>query len=36
MLNDADGHGGGGASQAKDADALFRRLKRDVKGGLQQ
>jgi len=31
MLNDADGHGGGGASQAKDADALFRRLKRDVK-----
>jgi len=32
MLNDADGHGGGAANEAiKDADALFRRLKRDVK-----
>jgi hypothetical protein len=31
MLNDADGHGGGAANEAvKDADALFRRLKRDV------
>jgi hypothetical protein len=33
MLNDADGHAGGEASEAtKDADALFRRLTRDVKG----
>ena len=32
MLNDADGHGGGEAGEAvKDAEALFRRLKRDVK-----
>jgi len=32
MLNDADGQGGGAASEeVKDADALFRRLKRDVK-----
>jgi hypothetical protein len=32
MLNDADGHGSGEASEAvKDADARFRRLKRDVK-----
>jgi serine/threonine protein phosphatase PrpC len=32
MLNDADGHGGGEASEVlKDADALYRRLKRDVK-----
>ena len=32
MLNDADGHGGGEAGEAvKDAGALFRRLKRDVK-----
>lgn len=31
MLNDADGHGAGKADEAvKDADALFRRLKRDV------
>lgn len=33
MLNDADGHSGGAASDAvKDADALFRLLKRDVAG----
>jgi hypothetical protein len=32
MLDDADGHGGGEAGEAvKDAEALFRRLKRDVK-----
>jgi len=32
MLNDADGHGGDEAGEAvKDAEALFRRLKRDVK-----
>lgn len=32
MLNDADGHGGGGAGEAvKDAEALFGRLKRQVK-----
>jgi hypothetical protein len=32
MLNDADGHGGVKASKAlKDADALFRRITRDVK-----
>jgi len=32
MLNDADGHGGGEAGEAvKDTEALFRRLKRDVK-----
>ena len=32
MLNAADGHGGGEADEAvKDADVLFRRLKRDVK-----
>ena len=32
MLNDADGHGAGEAGEAvKDAEALFRRLKRDVK-----
>lgn len=32
MLNDADGHVGGEADEAvKDADALFRPLKRDVK-----
>jgi len=32
MLNDADGHGGGEAGETvKDAEALFRRLKRDVK-----
>jgi hypothetical protein len=32
MLNDADGHGGGNAGEpTTDADALFRRLKRDVK-----
>ena len=32
MLNDADGHGGGNAGeQINDAEALFRRLKLDVK-----
>src|SRR4026208_40746 len=32
MLNDADGHGGDEAGEAgKDAEALFRRLKREVK-----
>jgi hypothetical protein len=32
MLNDADGHGSGEAGETvKDAEALFRRLKRDVK-----
>ena len=35
MLNDADGHGGGEADEAReklnDADALFSRLKREVK-----
>ena len=32
MLNDADGHGGGEAGEAvKDAEALFQRLKRNVK-----
>jgi len=31
MLNDADGHGGEASDAVKDADALFRRLKRDVK-----
>jgi hypothetical protein len=32
MLNDADGQGGGAASEeVKDADALFSRLKREVK-----
>ena len=32
MLNDADGHGADAASDAvNDAEALFRRLKRDVK-----
>ena len=35
MLNDANGHGGGAGNEAsepaKDADALFSRLKRDVK-----
>jgi serine/threonine protein phosphatase PrpC len=32
MLNDADGHGGGDAGEAvKDADALFTRLKSQVK-----
>jgi hypothetical protein len=33
MLNDADGHGGGETSGGgvKDADALFLKLKRNVK-----
>jgi len=31
MLNDADGHGGGEAGEAvKDAEALFRRLKKEA------
>jgi hypothetical protein len=30
MLNDADGHGGGEAGEGvKDAEGLFKRLKRD-------
>ena len=33
MLIDSDGHGGGEASAAPtDAEALFKRLKRDIKG----
>jgi hypothetical protein len=31
MLNEADGHGGEASEVLKDADALYRRLKRDVK-----
>jgi hypothetical protein len=32
MLSDADGHGGGDAGEAvKDAEALFTKLKRQIK-----
>lgn len=31
MLNDVDGHSGDAGEAPKDADALFRRLKPDVK-----